>query len=157
MSVKQQENPIFVSVFGFLDWGEAFILDRKSRGLSNGTIRFYKMKLDKFLEYCHSKKIQDPIDILPSDIRNFFIYLNSLGHNHGGVFAHYKVIRSFLYWYAEKNDLSDWSNPIKKVKVKTPSDSPLDPADINAIRAMIKTCQNNYTGIRDKAIILTLP
>ena len=34
MSVKQQENPTILSIFGLLDWVEAFNLDRKSSGLS---------------------------------------------------------------------------------------------------------------------------
>jgi len=74
MSVKHQEIPQFMSVFSFLDWIEAFIIDRKSMGLSQGTIHFYKMKLAKFAKYCQTIKIQDPVDIKPSDIRNFKIY-----------------------------------------------------------------------------------
>lgn len=154
MSVKQQENPTIVSVFSLLDWIEAFILDRRSRGLSQGTIRFYQKKLQKFVDYCQRSILNDPIKITANDIRSFLIYLENKGHNHGGIHAHFRVIRSFLYWYEEENELTDWSNPIRKVKVRTPKDTPLEPADINAVKAVLKTCENDYTGIRDKAIVL---
>jgi len=154
MSVKQQENSTFVSVFSLLDWMEAFILERKSRGLSQGTIEFYRKKLQKFVDFCLPLGINDPIKISASDIRNFLIHLENNGHNHGGVHAHFRVVRSFMYWYEEENELTDWTNPIRKVKVKTPKDIPLEPADISAVKEILKTCGNDFTGIRDKAIIL---
>jgi len=40
-----------------LSWIEAFILDRKSRNFSQGTIKFYKYKLEKFRDYCQAQKI----------------------------------------------------------------------------------------------------
>lgn len=156
MSTKTQENPTFVTVFSILDWVEAFMLDRRSRGLSPGTIRFYCMKMKHFVEFCRENQIFDVMNITASDIRNFFLSLENKGHNHGGVFAHFKVLRSFLYWYEEENELRDWSNPVRKVKVKTPQLEPLDPADIDAIKKILRTCDQNFTGIRDKAIILML-
>jgi len=156
MSVKQQENPISVSVFSLLDWIEAFILDRRSRGLSQGTIDFYRKKLKHLIEYFEHRQIRSVMEIDSNAIRMFLVHLKDKGHNQGGVYAHYKVLRSFLYWYEEENELDDRTNPIRKVKVKTPPTTPLEPADINAIKALLKTCEKDYTGIRDKAIILML-
>ena len=150
MSVKQQETPTIVSVFSLLDWVEAFMFDRKSRGLSQGTIEFYLKKLKHFVEFCSQRQIRGLMELSASDLRTFFLHLQNKGHNQGGIYAYFKVIRSFLYWYEDENELVDWSNPIKKVKVKTPSDQPLETADINAIRAILKTCIGNFTGIRDK-------
>jgi integrase/recombinase XerD len=156
MSVKQQETPTIVSVFSLLDWVEAFMLDRRSRGLSQGTIDFYRKKLKHFVDFSCQRQIRSVMDLNATEIRTFFIFLKEKGHNQGGVYAHYKVLRSFLYWYEEENELEDWSNPIRKVKVKSPNDQPLEPADVDAIKAILKTCGNNYTGKRDKAIVLML-
>jgi integrase/recombinase XerD len=156
MSVKQQENPTIVSVFSLLDWVEAFMLDRRSRGLSQGTIDFYRKKLKHLIEFCSQREIRSVMDLNASEIRTFFIFLKEKGHNQGGIYAHFKVLRSFFYWYEEENEFDEWSNPIRKVKVKSPNEPPLEPADINAIRAILKTCERNYTGIRDKAIVLML-
>lgn len=156
MRVKQQENPTIVSVFSLLDWVEAFMLDRKSRGLSQGTIEFYRKKLKHLIEFCNQRMILDIMNLNASEIRTFFLFLKNKGHNQGGIYAHFKVLRSFLYWYEEENEFGEWSNPIRKVKVKSPNEPPLEPADINAIKAILKTCERNYTGIRDRAIILML-
>ena len=65
-------------------------------------------------------------------------------------------MKTFLKWYQVENDLFEWSNPINKVKFHFPKDKPLEPANKNAIRAMLGICKPNFTGKRDKAIILTL-
>ena len=79
MSLKKKEIPQIVSIFSILDWADAFILDRKSRGLSPGTICFYQKKLLKFVGYCQRNDIEDPFKISPSNIRNFLIYLDYFG------------------------------------------------------------------------------
>ncbi len=38
---RQTDEQRIISVFSILDWSEAFILDRKSRGLSVNIIPFY--------------------------------------------------------------------------------------------------------------------
>ena len=156
MSIKQQETPTIVSVFSLLDWVEAFMLDRKSRGLSQGTIEFYRKKLKHFVDFCSKNQIRELMELSASDLRTFFLHLQNKGHNQGGVYAHFKVMRSFLYWYEDENELVEWSNPIKKVKVKSSSSQPLEPADIKAVKAILKTCKKDFTGVRDKAIILIL-
>ena len=35
-----------------LTWIEAFLIDRKANGVAAGTLRFYRIKLQKFAEYC---------------------------------------------------------------------------------------------------------
>ncbi|MDO9546760.1 MAG: tyrosine-type recombinase/integrase [Pelolinea sp.] len=70
--------------------------------------------------------------------------------------AFFRVLRSFLYWYELEDDLLGWTNPIQKVKVKSPRQEPLEPADIDAVKAMIGVCENNFTGVRDRLIILVL-
>jgi len=42
------------------------------------------------------------------------------------------------------------------VKFHIPKDPPLEPAGIEAVKAILKTCKSNLTGLRDKAIILML-
>ena len=84
------------------------------------------------------------------------MWLETKGHNKGGVHAHFRVLRSFLYWYEDENDYTDWVNPIQKVKVKRPRQDPLEPADIKAVKAMLDVCENDYTGVRDRLILLMM-
>ncbi len=38
-----------------LTWVEAFLIDRKARGLAEGTQSFYSIKLKLFIGYCESQ------------------------------------------------------------------------------------------------------
>ncbi|MDK2981723.1 MAG: integrase/recombinase XerD [Chloroflexota bacterium] len=155
MAVKDQLNEQrIISVFSILEWAEAFIIDRKSRGLSSSTITFYQKKLRNFLNYCEINQIHDVQEINARHVREYILWLESKGHNKGGVHAHFRVLRSFLYWYEEENDLTDWVNPIKKVKGRRPRQEPLEPADIDAVKVMLDVCERDFTGVRDRLIIL---
>ena len=161
MEVKMLENRRIdeqgiISVFSILEWAEAFIIDRKSRGLSPNTISFYRKKIKKFLNFCELNLIYDIQELQAKHIREYILWLEGKGHNKGGVHAHYRVLRSFLYWYELENDLTDWANPIQKVKVKRPRQEPLEPADIKAVKAMLDVCDNEFTGVRDRLILLML-
>lgn len=153
---RQIDEQRIISVFSTLEWAEAFIIDRKSRGLSPNTISFYRKKLKKFLEYCEINQIHEVQELNATNIRKYILWLESKGHNQGGVHAHFRVLRSFLYWYEDENDLTEWINPIKKIKVKRPRQEPLDPADISAIKAMLDVCENDFTGVRDRLILLMM-
>jgi len=153
---RQTDEQRIISVFSTLEWAEAFIIDRKSRGLSPTTINFYQKKLKKFLKYCELHQIHDIEELKATHIRKFILWLESKGHNKGGVHAHFRVLRSFLYWYEDENDYPDWVNPIHKVKVKRPRQEPLEPADIKVVKSMLNVCENDFTGIRDRLILLIL-
>ena len=144
---RQTDEQRIISVFNILEWAEAFIVDRKARGLSPNTTDFYRKKLKKFID------IQE---LNAKQIRQYLLWLESKGHNKGGVHAHFRDLRSFLYWYELENDLTGWANPIRKVKVKSLREEPLEPADIEAVKTMISVCGNDFTGVRDKLIMLVL-
>ncbi len=129
---RQIDEQRIISVFSTLEWAEAFIIDRKARGLSPNTIDFYRKKLKKFLEYCEVHQIHEVQDLDAANIRKYILWLERKGHNKGGVHAHFRVLRSFLYWYELENDLLGWANPIRKVKVKSLREEPLEPADSEA-------------------------
>ena len=153
---RQVDEQRIISVFSTLEWAEAFMIDRKSRGLSPNTISFYRKKLKKFLEYCEVNQIHEIQELNAANIRKYILWLESKGHNKGGVHAFFRVLRSFLYWYQDENDFIDWANPIQKVKVKRPRQEPLEPASIEAVKGMLEVCENDFTGIRDRLILLIL-
>jgi integrase/recombinase XerD len=49
-----------------------------------------------------------------------------------------------------------WRNPINKVKPPRVDIEPLEPVPMEVIKAMLATCGNNFTGRRDRSIILFL-
>ncbi len=151
---RQTDEQRIISVFSILEWAEAFIMDRKARGLSPNTTDFYRKKLNKFIEFCNLNQVHDIQELNAHHIRQYLLWLETNHHNKGGVHAHFRVLRSFLHWYELENDLMGWANPIRKVKVKSLRKEPLEPADISAIKAMIGVCGNDFTGLRGKVILL---
>ena len=70
--IDEQE---IISVFSNLEWVEAFIIDRKSRGLSPNLISFYRKKLKKFLKFCEINLIFDIQEIKANYIRKYLLWL----------------------------------------------------------------------------------
>jgi integrase/recombinase XerC len=151
------------TITGFTDdssiliWLEAFIIDRKAQGLSGGTIEYYQTKLSRFIEYCESVAITQITQIDPVSIRMYILWLTQEGHNQGGVLACYKALKAFLNWWQLEVEPEGWKNPIRKVKTPKVDLEPLEPADIQDVKALMATCKKHtFTGDRDKAIMLTL-
>lgn len=139
-----------------LTWIEAFLVDRKAQGLSEGTLTFYRKKLELFLEYCEGQLITQVTELDPNQIRCYLLYLEEKGHNPGGVHAAFRSLRTFLYWWEEELEPEGWKNPIRKVKPPKLSISPLEPVDIEIVKAMADSCDSSFFGKRDKAILLSL-
>ena len=140
-----------------LTWIEAFLIDRKARGLSSGTIEFYHKKLKQFTDWCNTQLITDITELTAPQLRLFIIHLEEKGHNAGGVHAAYRTLRTFLFWWEEEIEPDGWKNPIRKVKVSNNKIEPLEPIETADIAAMLEACpKKRFTGDRDRAIILAL-
>jgi len=56
---RQTDEQRIISVFSILEWAEAFIVDRKARGLSPILSFFYRNKLKKFIQFCELNQVHD--------------------------------------------------------------------------------------------------
>jgi site-specific recombinase XerD len=135
---------------------ESFLIDRRSQGLSPDTIELYTKKLQYFLKYCDRQALTQISQITSDFIRRYLLELSET-HNPGGVHACFRPLRTMLYWLEEEEIMpAGWKNPIRRVKApKLPTD-PIEPIQIEEIHQLLKTCQNNYSGVRDKAMMLGL-
>lgn len=140
-----------------LTWIEAFLIDRKARGLSSGTINFYNKKLNLFIDWCDTQLISDINQLTAPQLRLFIIHLEDMGHNPGGVHAVYRTLRTFLYWWEEELEPEGWKNPIRKVKVANNRIDPLKPIETHTIKKLLDVCsRKSFADVRDRAIILAL-
>lgn len=57
----------------------AFLIDRKAGNLSPKTIKFYKEKPDRFIEYCNSQQIQYVTQITANSIRSYTTHITIHG------------------------------------------------------------------------------
>jgi integrase/recombinase XerD len=137
-------------------WIEAFLIDRASRGYSEGTLHFYKRCMKLLMRFCDTQAITQITQLTPNDIRQFILWLESTGHNKGGCHAAYRTLRTFLYWFEDEVEPEGWRNPIRKVHAPKVAIQPLEPAEIGDIKAMLSTCSDDLFGARDKAILLAL-
>lgn len=134
----------------------SFLVDRRAQNMTTGTLRFYQTKLKMFCDFCESQLIKTINQITPETIRKYLFYLEQTGHNPGGIHACYRTLKTFLYWWVEEFEPSDWKNPIRKVKAPKVPVEPLEPVSRKDIERLLSTCSKNWYGERDKAIILTL-
>lgn len=135
----------------------AFLLDRKAQNMTKQTLRFYRMKLEYFINWLDTQAVKSVTELSPELLRAFFIYLSEHGHNAGGVHAVYRTVRTFLRWYAAEFEPEGWRDPLRKVKPPKVDVEPLEPVTLETIRALLDTCERGkFTGDRDRAIILFL-
>jgi integrase/recombinase XerD len=135
----------------------AFLLDRKAQNMTKQTLRFYRMKLEYFINWLDTQAVRTVTELTPETLRGFFIYLAEHGHNGGGVHAVYRTVKTFLRWYAAEFEPEGWRDPLRKVKPPKVDIPPLEPVPLEHIRAMLATCKRGkFTDERDRAILLFL-
>ena len=135
---------------------ESFLIDRRSQGLSPETIDFYAKKLKYFLKYCEGQALTQLSQLTTDLIRRYVLELSET-HNPGGVHACFRPLRTLLYWVEDEEIMPQgWKNPIRRVKAPKLPTEPIEPIHIEDINSLLKTCKSNYSGVRDKAMMLGL-
>lgn len=135
---------------------ESFLIDRRAQGLSPDTISFYQKKLKYFLKYCDGLALTQVSQLTPDLIRRYILELSET-HNPGGIHACFRPMRTLLYWIEDEEIMPEnWKNPIRKVKAPKLPTEPIEPIDIQDINLLLTACKNNYSGTRDKAMLLGL-
>jgi site-specific recombinase XerD len=135
---------------------DAFLIDRQARGLSAGSIVFYRQKLDILRRHLESIGVTQVEHITPRILRALLVdYART--HKPGGVHAVYRATRAFLIWYDNENEPQNWTNPIRKVQPPRVALEPLEPLSMDDLQAMLATCERRtFAGDRDKSILLCL-
>lgn len=136
-------------------WIEAFLIDRKAQNLSDGTLEFYRKKLILLADFAETQAITQISQLTPDVLRRWLMWLETKGHNPGGIHACYRTLRTFARWYWQETD-QPGNPPTAKVKAPRVSIEPLQPIELDQVQALIKTCDKTITGLRDRAIFLAL-
>ena len=133
----------------------AFLVDRQARGLSAGTVEFYRKKLRYVQAYLEARDVPSVQDVTPHLLRRLLIDLGQR-LNPGGVHAVYRAVRTFLRWHWAEYDLRE-RNPIIKVEALRVPQHSLEPVPLPDVKAMLATCRRRtFSGDRDRAILLAL-
>lgn len=134
--------------------GSSFMVDCRARSLSKNTLKAYDDEIRVLLRWLDAQGVVKIEELTADVIRKYLLHLAER-RNPGGQFAAYRVIRQMTYWWERETD-DEYRSPIRKVKPTKVPEEPLEPIDKAALKALLATCEPNYTGRRDKALIYVL-
>lgn len=128
-----------------------FLLSCQVNNLSPRTIQDYSQKIGKFVAFCKTQEIRSPGEIHANHIRLFL-----LGIQHRckprSVHSYYGTVCRFFNWLIEEGIIKE--SPMARMKPpRVPRDivKPFSPDDINRLLTL---CNNSFSGLRNRAIIL---
>ena len=133
-----------------------FLLDRRARGFTANTIKFYESELRLFCNYLKDQGITETEAITATHLRAYLLHVGQR-RKPGGVHCTYRAIKTFLRWYEAEYEPAGWANPIHKVSAPKVPQEQIHPVSLDDVRAMLSTCKRRaFTGDRDRAILLGL-
>lgn len=134
----------------------SFLLDRRTQGLSGGTVEFCRKKLKYFTDYCESQSLTQATQLTAEFLRGYIAWVQE-SHNPGGTHAIFRGLRAFLYWVEAEEIIPAWKNPMRKVKAPRVAVEPIVPVPLEDVGAMLRACgRGTLTGERDRAVMLVL-
>ena len=135
----------------------AFMLERRSRGLSQTTMAYYYSELGLFERWAQVRELSDVETITPNDLRAYLLYLEDERHrNKGGVQDAWRAVRAFFRWFEDEYDPTDWRNPIRRVQPPRRPHEPITGIGLGNVSKLLATCDGSYFGLRDAAMFLSL-
>jgi len=156
MDQPEIQNPPLFSTENFSTDNliRSFLLDRRSQGVSKGTLRAYTQELTYFMRFLHGRPIAGEINALtPDTIREYLADL-SAHRNPGGVHIAYRVLKTFTYWWEKETDY-EYRSPIRKIKPPKNPDKLMTGIPIDEFKILVNSCAGPSEK-RDKAIFLFL-
>jgi len=127
---------------------DAFLLDCQARRLSQGTLRFYRQKLQPFVRYLQQQNVVNVDEITPTHIRLFLVQLQDTGHNGGGQHAYARAIRAWLRFLVNEDMLA--VSPMRKVRMPKQDNRILPAFSHDDVEQLLLACDHR----RDLALIL---
>ncbi|HSG43867.1 MAG TPA: tyrosine-type recombinase/integrase, partial [Anaerolineales bacterium] len=135
---------------------ETFITAKRAEGLSKGTLKYYREKINIFLAWCEAQAVTQVQDVTADLLRRFMLTMSE-GHNAGGVHGIYRGVRAFLRFIEAEEVLPEWRSPTKRVKAPKVELEPIEGASLDDISTLLATCtRSEYTGARDNALFMCL-
>jgi site-specific recombinase XerD len=130
-----------------------FIIDRRARGLSPNTIRYYRDELGIFDKWAHEHGI-DQIGEVSSDILRLFFTDLADRRNKGGTHSVFRSVKACLNWFEIEED-GEYANPIRRFHVPAQKPRALPGISVGDIQRLIDSCRGDLE-LRDKTILRCL-
>lgn len=79
---------------------KTFLVDRKARGFSPGTIRYYEDKLGQFVRWAKAEGAQTVDQVTPALVRTYLVHLQDRGLKENTVAGASRAVHAFGNWLA---------------------------------------------------------
>jgi site-specific recombinase XerD len=135
----------------FVEAVQTFLLDRKSRNLAAGSVRYYLSELELFRAFLEKRGVIDVEGVSSDEIRTYLAEV-AKRRNPRGVHASFRAVRAFFRWYGREIMLEGWRSPLANIRGPRVPRNPLPGVPIASITAMIDACLGD-NGLRDRAIL----
>lgn len=133
---------------------DEFILDRQSFGRAPNTIKFYRSNLLRFAEYMTGIGVEHLAGVNRAALRRFFAHLNSQDFSEFTVSAYDRSLRAFCTFCTTERWIDD--DPMRARPRIRPAQELPDTWSMDEIGKILAMCENDLTGVRDRASILLL-
>ena len=157
-SVKSNSNEqaLFSLVPVPMQWAEAFCNAKRAEGLSRRTVDIYVGVMRNFIAWAALRNVAHVEALTPDDLRKFMLHLAEAGRNAGGQHLCYRVLKTFLRWYAEEAEPINWRNPIERLKAPKLPELPLQPVELPTVSLLLASTGSGRHAVRDRALLCCL-
>jgi site-specific recombinase XerD len=124
-------------------------LDCQARNLSPSTLHNYSPPLTTLVRFLREQDITTVKAITADHLRTFFAQLQH-NHNTGGVYGHYRVIKTFPRFMKAEGDII--ANPLDRIRSPRMPQEILEPVALDVIGKLLDA-RTGDTKERDRAIL----
>ena len=133
---------------------EGFLNCCRSKNLSGNTLIYYRNRLNAFSRYLEETcPGAGPKDVNPLIVRDF---LTTETDNHSASTASHSFIALRTFFGFLVNDGFLLENPLSKVDKPRQRRAVIDTFSMQQVEAVLATCGKDYTGVRDRALVLVM-
>ena len=144
---------------------KAFTAERGSF-VSEGTLRYYREKLEPFILWCEQHDHADITSIDRTTIGEFLAHIrqgrrktNTSPLSNGAIKLHHQTLKTLFNYAAETHAMPDgWSNPVSAIKVKQGDAirTAYSDQELSVVMEVIQQNKNQILRLRNKALVTVL-
>lgn len=130
---------------------EEFLLACSADGLREKTIIWYTSLLGRFAAKLTRESLRT---VTTSEIRQYLVQLRQAKYSEDTIHGHTRALHRFFAWCAVEYDMP---NPMRNIRYpKLPKPKYPKTVDIEDVIKLLEACEDDWYGIRDKAMIAFL-
>ena len=133
---------------------DGFALSLRAEGRAPKTVVSYLEAVDLLLAYTTERGMPDVSHLTAEHLREFIAHLFDRGNKPATVSNRYRALKRFLGWLRDEGERTD--NPLDRIKPPKIPAQVMPHYEADEVDALLRACPSTYSGVRDRAMILTL-